>query len=205
MQNNFYQCYAKRWFDLIFSLMALFVLAPLMLIVACAVKCYDQGPIFFRQTRIGHYGRPFSLIKFRSMKVGADKEGLLVTSQGDGRITPIGKILRRSKLDELPQLFNVIKGEMSLVGPRPEVTKYVKMFEHEYEFILKTKPGITDLAAIVFRNEELILTQYSSPEEGYVSAVLPQKIYLYQAYLSNICFSQDMKILLKTIWEIFKR
>lgn len=204
MQNNFYKFILKRWIDVLFSILAIFLISPLMLVIACAIKLYDKGPVFYRQARVGQYAHIFFLIKFRSMRVGADKEGPLVTRQGDVRITPVGNLLRRSKLDELPQLINIFKGEMSFVGPRPEVEKYVKMFEQGYQSILTVRPGITDLATIEFRHEELILERYASVEEGYMSEVLPKKIALSQEYIKNISFISDIKILVCTLVEIIK-
>ena len=132
----------------------------------------------------------------------AERQGASITARGDMRITRIGKILRKKKIDELPQLFNVLKGDMSLVGPRPEVPEYVELFRKDYEKILKIKPGITDFATIEFRDEEDVLKKYSDPEDGYVKEVLPRKIELYKRYINEMSFSTDMKLIFKTLWRI---
>ena len=137
------------------------------------------------------------------MIVDAEKKGPMVTQSDDPRITPLGRFLRKYKIDELPQLINVLKGEMSLVGPRPEVEKYVKIFQKDYEKILKIKPGITDYAAIFFRDEEAVLNQYNNPEEGYIKEVLPQKILLYKKYLKEVSFLSDLKLIFTTLRRIF--
>lgn len=174
MHNSFYRRYGKRCFDLIASLIGLIVLSPLFLITALLVKLGDGGPVFYRQSRVGRDFEPFQLYKFRTMAVDADRGGTLITAKGDRRITPIGRVLRKTKLDELPQLMNVVKGDMSIVGPRPEVANYVEIFRDEhYNEILSIRPGITDYAAIEFRDEESVLRNFPSPEEGYIKVVLP--------------------------------
>jgi lipopolysaccharide/colanic/teichoic acid biosynthesis glycosyltransferase len=156
----------KRLFDLFFSSMGLLVLWPLFLVIAILIKQDSSGPVFFQQKRVGRGFKVFNLYKFRTMAADAPSKGLTVTAGGDSRITPIGAFLRKTKIDELPELINVLKGDMSLVGPRPEVPKYVEMFKGEYKEILKLKPGITDYAAIEFRDEEGILKRYDNPEES---------------------------------------
>jgi len=203
MQNSFYNRYGKRTFDLAASLFGLLVLSPLFLITALLVKLDDGGPVLYRQSRVGRGFRPFLLLKFRTMVVDADKAGALITTKDDQRITPVGRFLRKTKLDELPQLLNVLAGDMSMVGPRPEVAKYVEMFLNDhYNEILAMKPGITDYAAIEYRDEEAILKGFSSPEEGYVREVLPRKIALYKKYLGEISFFTDLKIIFLTFWRI---
>ncbi len=205
MRNSFYRRFGKRVFDLIASLCGLFVLSPLFLIAALLVKLGDGGPVFYRQSRIGLNFEPFLLFKFRTMFVDADKAGTLITSQGDPRITPVGRILRKTKLDELPQLVNVLRGDMSVVGPRPEVAKYVEMFRNEhYNDILTIRPGITDYAAIEFRDEESVLRGFSSPEEGYVRDVLPRKITLYRKYLKEMSLFTDLKLVFLTFWRVIR-
>ncbi len=205
MRNSFYKRYGKRAFDLITSLCGLLVLSPLFLIVALLVKLSDGGPAFYRQSRVGLHCKPFLLIKFRTMVVNADLSGILITSQGDRRITPIGRFLRKTKLDELPQLINVLRGDMTIVGPRPEVPKYVEMFRHGYyNEILTVKPGITDYATIKFRNEESILKGFPSPEESYVKEILPQKIALYRKYIEEQSFITDLKLIFLTFWRIIR-
>jgi lipopolysaccharide/colanic/teichoic acid biosynthesis glycosyltransferase len=205
MQNSFYKRYGKRGFDIIASLTGLIVLSPLFLITALLVKLSDGGPVFYRQSRIGQQFRPFLLLKFRTMVVDADRAGALITTKGDQRITPVGRFLRKTKLDELPQLINVLIGEMSIVGPRPEVAKYVEMFRNEhYNDILTIKPGITDYAAIEFRNEETLLKGFHSPEEGYIKEVLPRKITLYRRYVKEMSFFTDLQLIFLTFWRIVR-
>jgi len=152
------------------------------------------------QERLGKNFRPFKMLKFRSMVVNNAQNHSLVTAKQDARITPLGGLLRAYKLDELPQLINVLKGDMSLVGPRPEVERYINHYKSDYTFILKINPGITDNAAIAFKNEEDILQQYDNPQEAYIQKIMPQKIQLYKDYMQNISFFNDIKLILKTIF-----
>jgi lipopolysaccharide/colanic/teichoic acid biosynthesis glycosyltransferase len=203
MPVDLYKRYGKRLFDIVASAGGLIVLSPIFLIIALMIKISDGGPIFYRQSRIGQYFRPFLLLKFRTMVVDADQQGPAITALGDQRITRMGRFLRTSKLDELPQIINVLTGSMSIVGPRPEVAKYVEMFKHEhYNEILTIKPGITDDAAIRFRNEEQVLYAFSSPEEGYVRDVLPKKLDLSKQYLRTMCFGRDLVLILLTLRKI---
>ncbi len=203
MQNSFYKCCGKRAFDLVASLCGLVALSPLFLLTALFIKLSDGGPVFYRQSRIGRRFKPFLLLKFRTMVVDADKSGTSITTKGDRRITPVGRFLRKAKIDELPQLLNVLLGDMSIVGPRPEVAKYVEMFRNDhYNEILTIKPGITDYAAVEFRDEEAVLTAFSSPEEGYVKEVLPHKIALYKKYLREMSLCTDLKLIFQTLWRI---
>ena len=195
-----YKKFGKRFFDFLASGVGLIILMPLFIIVAIWIKLSSKGPIFFVQKRVGQNFKEFNLYKFRTMVVGADKKGPLVTSGDDPRVTKIGKILRRTKIDELPQLFNVFIGNMSLVGPRPEVKKYVMAKEDEYKEVLKVKPGITDNAAIVFRDEEALMEKFEDKEKGYLQEVLPKKIELYLKYIKNISFLEDIKIIFKTFF-----
>lgn len=160
-----------------------------------------KGGIFYRQIRIGRYGKEFKMIKFRSMKPESDKKGLLTVGK-DSRVTKTGEFLRKYKLDELPQLFNVFAGNMSLVGPRPEVKKYVDLYTEEQKKILNVKPGITDYASIEYRNENEILAQSDNPEQTYINEIMPTKINLNYRYLNNPGIIQDIKIILKTIKHI---
>ncbi len=205
MRSSFYINRGKRVFDFLATSVGLIFLIPLFLIVAILIKLQDRGPVFFRQKRVGKDFKPFYIYKFRTMVVNAEKIGPPITKGEDPRITPLGKFLRKFKIDELPQLFNVLKGEMSLVGPRPEVSKYVELFKEDYKKILKIKPGITDYAAIYFRNEEEILKKYPDPEEGYIKEVLPKKIKFYHQYLANISFLTDLKLIFLTLWKIIKK
>lgn len=195
----------KRVFDILLSSLGLLLLSPLFFAVAVVIKVQDSGPVFFVQERVGMNFRTFRLYKFRTMLSGTSYAGPPVTTAGDPRITSVGRALRWAKLDELPQLINVLKGDMSLVGPRPELMKYVELFRSEYDKILSIRPGITDFAAIDFRNEEFILNKYQDPEEGYVTEVLPAKIVLYKKYLNEMCFATDLKLIILTILKILRK
>lgn len=186
----------KRPFDLAAAGAGVLVLSPVLLAVAAALKLTDPGPVFFRQTRAGLGFRPFEIFKFRTMRAGGG--GSPLTAGGDSRVTPIGRLLRRTKLDELPQLFNVLRGEMSIVGPRPEVPRYVELFKKDYALILTVRPGITDYASVKYRDEEAVLAAYPDPEAGYVAKVLPDKIELYRRYIAEIGFATDVRIILAT-------
>jgi lipopolysaccharide/colanic/teichoic acid biosynthesis glycosyltransferase len=190
---------AKRLYDLALSAGGLVVLSPLFLVVAALVKAADGGPVFFRQERIGWRGQPFRMWKFRSMVPRADANGRLVTSAGDPRITRFGRLLRKTKLDELPQLWNVLKGEMSLVGPRPEVAKYARRYTPEQRQILDLKPGITDLASLHFRNEELLLQHADNVEDFYVRYCLPKKAQLNLEYAAKANLLSDTWLIFQTI------
>jgi len=205
MPNNFYTKYGKRIFDVATSIIGLIVLLPFFIIIAILIKLNDKGPIFYKQKRIGQNFKPFELLKFRTMIVNADKIGPAVTKDGDPRITKIGKFLRKTKLDELPQLWNVIRGDMSIVGPRPEVEKYIQYYKDDYKEILKVRPGITDYATIKFRNEEEILSKYDDTESAYIKYVLPEKIKLYKTYIKEISFLTDLKIIFWTLWRIVSK
>lgn len=199
-----YRKYLKRIFDFVASFLGLIVLSPLFLVIAILIKLDDGGSVFFRQTRVGQYGKLFKIYKFRTMVENAEKLGAQVTKGDDPRITRVGKFLRKYKLDELPQLINVLKGEMSLVGPRPEVPKFVKLFEEDYKEILQVKPGITDYASLEFKDENELLKGVENPEEVYIKEILPKKIKFYKKYLKEISFTTDLKLILKTIWGIVR-
>ncbi|WP_297442342.1 sugar transferase [Sulfurimonas sp.] len=194
-----YKKYFKRVFDVLASFLGLLLLSPLLLVIALWIKLSSRGPIFYMQKRVGKDFQEFNIYKFRSMVEGADKIGPSVTSGDDVRITKVGKFIRKSKIDELPQLFNVLKGDMSLVGPRPEVMQFVAQKRDEYTKVLAVKPGITDNAAIEFRDEEEIMNQYEDKEKAYLDIVLPQKIELYYNYVDTISFINDIKLILKTL------
>jgi len=191
---------AKRIYDAVLAALGLVLLSPIFLLVATIIKLADGGPVFYRQKRIGHHGIPFFILKFRTMVPGADKAGLPITRNGDHRVTRVGRFLRKTKLDELPQLWNVLRGEMSLVGPRPEVAHYVNHYTPEQRAILEHKPGITDLASIRFRNEETLL-QSTGPamELFYIQQCLPRKIELNQDYARTANLLTDTWIILQTI------
>ena len=182
--------------DRIFALLALCIFLPILIVVALAVLAGNGWPIFFRQERVGKAGKSFQLMKFRTMRV--NKSGLSITARGDARITPTGRVLRKFKLDELPQLWNVVRGEMSLVGPRPEVPQFVDMNDPVWRSVLKVRPGITDPASITFRNEEEILARAADPISFYKEQVLPAKLALNLAYLEKRSLFGDMKVVLAT-------
>jgi lipopolysaccharide/colanic/teichoic acid biosynthesis glycosyltransferase len=196
----------KRFFDLIVSFFMICAVLPVMATISVLIKITDKGPVIFRQQRVGQGGRLFSIYKFRTMKVNSESKGPAVTAGNDMRITGIGKILRQTKLDELPQLVNVLKGDMSLVGPRPEVPKYVAHYPEKLKGkLLSVRPGITDWATICYRNEETLLANSTDPEMTYISEILPCKIEYYIDYIDNRSFSMDVKILIKTAWAVLFR
>ncbi|MDR3051353.1 MAG: sugar transferase [Oscillospiraceae bacterium] len=188
----------KRGFDLLCAALGLVVLCPVLLCAAAAVRFSGPGPVFYRQTRIGRDGRPFAILKFRTMVADADRLGLPITVGRDPRITAVGAFLRRSKLDELPQLLNVLRGDMSLVGPRPEVPKYVARYTDAQRRVLWVRPGITDPASIQYRDENTLLANFDDPEEAYVRQVLPAKLAMNLAYLQNFSFWGDLGLLFGT-------
>jgi lipopolysaccharide/colanic/teichoic acid biosynthesis glycosyltransferase len=192
----------KRIFDLVFSMIGLIILMPIFFMIAVWIKLDSSSPVFFRQVRIGRFGKPFRIYKFRTMVADAESRGQQITAGEDPRITRVGRFLRRYKLDELPQLLNVFIGDMSIVGPRPEVPRYVEMFHDQYKDVLTVKPGITDYAAIEFRDEESVLKQYANPEDGYIKEVLPKKIDLYKKYLVERSLKTDIKVILLTLKKI---
>lgn len=194
-----YLAFGKRLFDIIATIIGSILLIPIVLPIAIWIKFSSKGPLFYIQRRVGKDFEEFDLYKFRSMVVDADKVGPSVTSGDDPRITKVGAIIRKTKIDELPQLLNVLKGNMSLVGPRPEVMKFVKQKKDEYIKVLSVKPGITDTAAIEFRDEETIMEQYEDKEGAYIDFVLPKKIELYYKYIDNISFLGDIKLILRTL------
>ena len=191
-----------RLLDIIFSAAALLILSPFFLVFALLVKLTSPGPVFFRQRRVGWKRREFSLIKFRSMKMRAENDGPAVTAGGDSRITKVGKFLRRTKLDELPELWNVLRGDMSLAGPRPEVPQYVKHYLPEWERVFSIRPGITDWATLQFRDEESVLKHAEDAEKAYVEVVVPIKMKLALEYVDNFSLWQYIKVLFLTVWGI---
>jgi lipopolysaccharide/colanic/teichoic acid biosynthesis glycosyltransferase len=203
MRGKFYAKTGKRIFDLLVGLTGFVLVSPLLIFVALWIAISDPGPIFFRHERIGQNFKKFRLIKFRTMIKNAGQAGLQITAADDKRISKVGGYLRRFKLDELPQLINVIKGEMSLVGPRPEVEAYVRVFNDDYKQILKIRPGITDFAAIEFRDEQEMLKGSEDTHASYVTNILPKKIVLYKKYLNDMSFSTDLRILTETLRSIF--
>ncbi|HUK99940.1 MAG TPA: sugar transferase [Nitrospirota bacterium] len=192
----------KRCFDFICSAFGLLVLSPLFAVIAVLIKLDSSGPIFFKQERIGKGFKAFYIYKFRTMKHDRAGEGLQITASGDKRITNIGRILRKTKIDELPQLINVLKGDMSLVGPRPEVRKYVEYYKKDYEVILGVRPGITDISSITYRDEERLLEAYEDREQQYLRVLLPEKIRLAQDYIRRRSFLYDIGLIFKTCYRI---
>ena len=193
-----------RLLDIVLSLLGLLFLLPIFLILAVWIKFDSQGSIFFRQIRVGKDGRDFRIYKFRTMIVNAEKMGIITIGERDPRITNSGYFLRKYKLDELPQLINVLKGEMSFVGPRPEVRKYVEMYNQEQLKILTVKPGITDYASIEYINEDEILGKSSDPEKTYIEEIMPQKIKYNMKYINNKTVIEYFKIIFLTIIKIIK-
>ena len=188
----------KRIFDVTASGLGLLLLSPLFLIVAIWIRLYSPLPVFYRQTRVGRYNKDFRLLKFRSMRVGSDKKGLITVGGRDPRVTRSGYWIRKYKLDELPQLINVFKGDMSLVGQRPEVRKYVALYTPEQLHVLDVSPGITDMASIRYRNENELLEQAADPEQFYRDTVMQDKLRINLEYVSDHSFFKDIKIILMT-------
>ena len=191
-----------RLLDIIFSTLGIIILLPLFLIICLIIKADSKGGCFFIQERIGKGGKPFGILKFRTMRCGADADGLLTIGTHDRRITRVGSFLRKTKIDELPQLWNVLKGEMSIVGPRPEVKKYVLLYTEEQRIVLSVRPGITDYASIEYVNENEILSQASDPDRAYIEKVMPHKIKLSMRYLEHYCVSEYLKIIFLTLKKI---
>lgn len=194
----------KRIFDIVASLGGLIVLSPMLIVVAICIKLDSKGSVFFKQKRVGKNKEIFEIYKFRTMVTDAEKLGKQITVGNDSRITRVGKFIRKCKLDEFPQLINVLKGEMSLVGPRPEVPKYVELYDEYQEQILLVQPGITDYASIEFRNENEILGESYNPEETYIEEIMPTKIDLNMKYIKNISMVEDIKLIVSTILAILK-
>jgi lipopolysaccharide/colanic/teichoic acid biosynthesis glycosyltransferase len=192
----------KRIFDLLSASIGLLLLSPLFAVAAVLIKLDDPGPVFFRQERMGRGFRPFLVYKFRTMVQGAHRNGPLITSGGDSRVTRIGGFLRRTKIDELPQLINVLTGDMSIVGPRPEVRKYVEAYRQDYETVLSVRPGITDIASLTYRDEEALLRSQADPERFYLSVHLPAKIRLAKEYIRDRSFLYDLKLIFKTLHRV---
>lgn len=195
----------KRIFDVTASGLGLLLLSPLFLIMAIWIKADSPGPVFYKQTRVGRGNRDFRLFKFRSMKVGSDKKGLITVGGHDPRVTRSGYYIRKYKLDELPQLINVFKGDMSLVGPRPEVRKYVDLYTPEQLHVLDVRPGITDLASIRYRNENELLEQAGDPEQYYREVVMQDKLRINSEYIADRSFFKDIKIIFLTFKAIVKK
>jgi len=195
---------AKRSFDILFAVVGLTVTLPLLTIAAIFVKIGDGGSIFFQQTRVGRFGREFRMFKFRTMHEGAEERGLGITAGGDSRITAMGRLLRKTKIDELPQLWNVLLGQMSFVGPRPEIPRYVMLYSTEQLAVLNLLPGITDEASIAFRNEESVLSDADDIERRYIEYCIPTKIAINLEYAKHATVFKDMQVILRTIACLFR-
>lgn len=193
-----------RFFDFILSLVGLVVLAPIFIVLAIWIKIDSKGPVFYKQVRVGQNGIDFGLFKFRSMVVDADKKGLITVGGRDPRITRSGYFIRKYKLDELPQLINVLLGDMSLVGPRPEVRKYVDLYTDEQQKVLSVKPGITDYASIEYMDENEVLGKSSDPEKTYIEEIMPEKIKYNMKYIQNKNVSEYFKIIFLTLLKIVR-
>ncbi len=194
----------KRILDILISIFALIIMIPFLIIISLIIFITMGSPVFFLQERVGKDWKNFKIYKFRTMVNNADKTGPGVSSSDDKRITKLGSFLRKYKLDELPQFFNVLAGSMSIVGPRPELLKYAKIYKNDYSQILKLTPGITDYASIEFKNEAELLKNHNDSEKFYLYEILPQKISLYKKYLNEISFYTDLKILLYTVKALIK-
>jgi len=192
----------KRLFDIVVSLCGIVILSPFLLIISILISIDSRGGIFYKQVRVGKDMKDFYLFKFRTMYSDSDKKGLLTVGMRDSRITKVGYYLRKYKLDELPQLFNVLQGTMSFVGPRPEVPKYVALYNDEQKKVLSVKPGITDYASIEYANENAILAKAGNPEELYIKEIMPAKLALNKRYIQEMGIRTDLKIIAKTILKL---
>ena len=195
----------KRIFDIVASRIGLILLSPLFIILTIWIKCDSIGPVFYKQVRVGRNNMDFQLFKFRSMRVGSDKKGLITVGGHDPRITRSGYYIRKYKLDEFPQLINVFKGDMSLVGPRPEVRKYVDMYTEEQMHVLDVRPGITDLASIRYRNENELLERVNDPDKYYVEVIMPDKLRINLEYVARHSFTFDIRLIFQTFRAIVSK
>jgi len=192
-----------RLFDILLSILGLIILSPFLVLLSIAIVIESKGGIFYKQTRVGKNNKDFKLYKFRSMQSGSDKKGLLTVGDNDSRITKVGKFIRKYKLDEFAQLLNVLKGDMSLVGPRPEVRKYVDLYNQEQLKVLSVKPGITDYASIEYKDENEILAKSENPEKAYIEEVMPHKLELNMKFINERSLYNYFKIIFLTIFRIF--
>lgn len=193
-----------RFFDVVFSFIGIALLSPLFVVLYIAICLESKGGGIYSQTRVGKEGRDFKLFKFRSMRIGSDKKGLITVGGRDPRVTRTGFFIRKYKLDELPQLFNVLIGDMSIVGPRPEVRKYVDLYTDEQKKVLSVRPGITDYASIEYVDENVILGQAEDPEKAYIETILPDKIRYNMKYINHQCPQEYFKIIFLTLYHIIK-
>jgi lipopolysaccharide/colanic/teichoic acid biosynthesis glycosyltransferase len=194
----------KRAFDLLFSFTILTLFLPFGLLISMLIIIGSKGGVFYRQERIGRHGKPFVLLKFRSMRIDSDQQGKLTVGMNDSRITQIGLFIRKYKLDEFPQFINVLLGEMSIVGPRPEVEEFVSLYNTSQKRVLEVKPGVTDYASIEYFNENAILAEANDPKKTYIEIIMPKKIRLNEKYISNPTLTHDLKIIFRTILRILK-
>ena len=192
----------KRALDFGLALIGLILLAPIFILVSFIILITMGYPVFFRQTRVGKDGLDFKIIKFRSMVKNAARRGPAITTGGDNRITPFGRFLRKTKLDELPQLFNVLSGKMAIVGPRPEVPEYVQLYTDEQKAVLSVRPGLTDPASIAYRDEEKVLARYDDPEKAYIEKIMPAKLKMNISYIEKASFSRDLALIFNTLGRL---
>jgi len=195
----------KRIFDLFLTAVALLVLAPFLLLTALVIACDSRGGVFYKQLRVGKNNKDFYLYKFRTMRSCSDTQGLLTVGDRDSRVTKMGYFLRKTKWDEMPQLFNILKGDMSIVGPRPEVRKYVELYTEEQMRVLDVLPGLTDYASIEYVNENSLLEQSDDPEQTYINEIMPAKLQLNFKYIAHQSLFVDVKIIAKTAQQIVKK
>ena len=204
LKSKGFSRFLKRAFDLFFSSLLIILLSPVMLVVAIWIKCDSKGPVFYKSTRVTRYGKDFTIFKFRTMVTDADKKGSLITVSGDSRITKVGSKIRGSRLDEIPQLFNVFLGQMSFVGTRPEVRRYVDMYTPEMLATLLLPAGITSKASLTFRNEDEKMAQLTEKgltvDEAYVNHILPEKMKLNLEYIENFSIVEDIRACIKTVF-----
>ena len=195
----------KRTFDIVSCTLAVLLLFPFGLLIALCIVCGSKGGVFYRQTRVGQNGKDFKLLKFRTMRPNADRQGLLITVGNDQRITRIGGFLRKYKIDELPQLLNIIKGDMSVVGPRPEVRRYVELYDERQRRVLTVRPGLTDYASLQYISESELLAKSDDPEKTYIEEIMPAKLELNLQYIDNQSLKEDFKLIFQTLFSIFKK
>ena len=196
---------AKRWFDVLAALIGIVLLAPLLLIIAIIIKIDSKGPVLFIQERVGKNNKDFQIYKFRTMKPQSEKQGLLTLGNHDSRITKVGYFLRRYKLDEFPQLFNILKGDMSFVGPRPELRYYVNFYNEDDLKIFAVRPGITGLASLKYRNEVELLKAADNPEEFFIKTIIPDKLKYNKTYIEKRHFFFDLKLIVMTIVQVLTK
>lgn len=202
MKRSFYRSFGKGWIDASLAFAGIILVSPILLVAAIATRLSSPGPVFFRQVRIGQFGKPFCILKFRTMVDSVNLRGACVTTESDPRVTPVGRWLRKTKIDELPQLINVLAGRMSLVGPRPEVPQYTAAYSERQKRVFLAKPGVTGPAAIAYVQEEEILGGRLERERVYVTTVLPAKLEIDLAYCENIRFLEDLKLIFITVTRI---